>query len=83
MAGKCVELPDAHNSVNEALKHAGIKIARKSRFSTLTRKILKEVYSFDDVDAILIPCGFGERGVEGKIKGDSMSENKVPYRVFV
>lgn len=82
MVGKYVELPDAYKSVNEALKHAGLK-------NRLTVNI-KYVDSQDveskgeavlkDLDAILVPGGFGERGIEGKILTAKYArENNVPY----
>jgi CTP synthase len=82
MVGKYVELPDAYKSVNEALKHAGLK-------NRLTVNI-KHIDSQDveskgdqllkDLDAILVPGGFGERGIEGKIATAKYArENKIPY----
>lgn len=82
MVGKYVELPDAYKSVNEALKHAGlknrvtvnIKYIDSQDVETKGQDILKSV------DAILVPGGFGERGVEGKILAAQYArENKVPY----
>lgn len=82
MVGKYVELPDAYKSVNEALKHAGLK----NRLTVNIRYIdSQDIESKGDVvlkdlDAILVPGGFGERGVEGKIAAAKFArENKVPY----
>ena len=82
MVGKYVELPDAYKSVNEALKHAGLK----NRL-TVTIKYIdsQDIESkgdsvLADLDAILVPGGFGERGVEGKIAAAKYArEQKVPY----
>jgi CTP synthase len=82
MIGKYVELPDAYKSVNEALKHAGlknrlnvtIKYVDSQDVESKGEQILK------DLDAILVPGGFGERGIEGKIAAVKYArENKVPY----
>ncbi|PIE43128.1 MAG: CTP synthetase [Gammaproteobacteria bacterium] len=82
MVGKYMELLDAYKSLIEAIKHAGIH--------TLTRVNMRYIDSEEierkgfevlkDVDAILVPGGFGERGVEGKIQTVKYArENKVPY----
>ncbi|ACQ94336.1 CTP synthase [Tolumonas auensis DSM 9187] len=82
MVGKYVSLPDAYKSVNEALKHAGLK----NRLSINIRYIdsqdleTKGLEVLDGLDAILVPGGFGERGVEGKILAAQYArENKIPY----
>lgn len=82
MVGKYVELPDAYKSVIEALKHGGlknrvtvnIKLIDSQDVETRGVEILK------DLDAILIPGGFGYRGVEGKMMTAQYArENNVPY----
>jgi CTP synthase len=82
MVGKYVELPDAYKSVNEALKHAGLK----NRLSVNIRYIdsqdveSKGTQILANLDAILVPGGFGERGIEGKIAAAKYArENQVPY----
>lgn len=82
MVGKYTELPDAYKSVNEALKHAGLK----NRLSVQIKYIDSEdveskgVEVLKGVDGILVPGGFGYRGVEGKIKTAQYArENNVPY----
>jgi CTP synthase len=82
MVGKYVELPDAYKSVNEALKHAGLK----NRLTVNIKHIdSQDVESKGDhilqgLDAILVPGGFGERGIEGKIiTAKYARENKIPY----
>jgi CTP synthase len=82
MVGKYIELPDAYKSVNEALKHAGIKNQLKVRIQYVDSQDVesKGTEILKDLDAILVPGGFGERGVEGKILAAQYArENKVPY----
>ncbi|WP_440876421.1 CTP synthase [Thalassotalea sp. PLHSN55] len=82
MVGKYIELPDAYKSVNEALKHAGIKNQVKVKINYVDSQDVeaKGVDILKDLDAILVPGGFGERGVEGKILAAQYArENKVPY----
>lgn len=82
MVGKYIELPDAYKSVTEALKHAGLKnrltvnicLIDSQNVETRGVEILK------NLDAILIPGGFGYRGVEGKIlTAQYAREFKIPY----
>ena len=81
--GKYTELKDSYKSINEALEHAGIKNKAKVNIvfveaENITSKNVKKVLSFSD--AILIPGGFGERGVEGMIHACNYARtNKVPY----
>ncbi|MFQ3200792.1 MAG: CTP synthase [Zhongshania sp.] len=82
MVGKYMELLDAYKSLNEALKHAGIH----SRTKVQVRYIDSEAIENDGidilkgVDGILVPGGFGSRGVEGKILTVQYArENKIPY----
>jgi CTP synthase len=82
MVGKYTELPDAYKSVNEALKHAGIKNQVKVKIQYIDSQDVesKGVDLFKGLDAILVPGGFGERGVEGKIlTAQYARENKIPY----
>lgn len=83
LVGKYVELPDAYMSVAESLRHAGIHHEAKVN--------IKWVYSGDlekgniedylgDADGILVPGGFGDRGIEGKINAIKYArENKIPF----
>lgn len=82
MVGKYTELPDAYKSVNEALKHAGlsnrltvnIKYVDSQDIESKGTDLLK------GLDGILVPGGFGYRGVEGKIMTAQYArENNVPY----
>lgn len=82
MVGKYVELPDAYKSVIEALKHGGLK----NRFSVNIKLIdsqdveAKGSEILNDLDAILVPGGFGSRGIEGKVLAAQYArENKIPY----
>ena len=82
MVGKYTELPDAYKSVNEALKHAGLK----NRLSVHIKYIdsqdveTKGTDVLKGVDGILVPGGFGYRGVEGKILTAKYArENNIPY----
>ena len=82
MVGKYTELPDAYKSVNEALKHAGLKNRLTVNIQYIDSQDLetKGVDSLTHLDAILVPGGFGSRGVEGKILAAKYArENKVPY----
>lgn len=82
MVGKYIELPDAYKSVNEALKHAGLK----NRVSVNIKYIDSQTVEakggevLEGLDGILVPGGFGERGVEGKILAAKFArENNLPY----
>ena len=82
MVGKYIELPDAYKSVNEALKHAGLKNRLTINIQYVDSQDLenKGVELLSHLDAILVPGGFGGRGVEGKILAAKYArENKVPY----
>jgi CTP synthase len=82
MVGKYVELTDSYKSVNEALRHAGMHNHARVRIThidseTITPTTLDRLTEFD---AILVPGGFGKRGVEGKIATARYArEHKVPY----
>ncbi len=82
MVGKYVELPDAYKSVNEALKHAGLKsrLTVKIRYIDSQDIESKGEHILEGLDAILVPGGFGERGIEGKIAAAKYArENLIPY----
>jgi CTP synthase len=82
MVGKYVELPDAYKSLNEALLHAGITHRSKVDIVYIDAESLEndDLNRLDDVDAILVPGGFGERGTQGKMNAIRYArENKVPY----
>lgn len=80
--GKYVELPDAYKSVNEALAHAGLKnrLTVNIRYIDAQDLETKGTEKLADVDAILVPGGFGGRGIEGKmIAARFARENDIPY----
>ena len=82
MVGKYMELLDAYKSLNEAIIHAGIQTRTKVNISYIDSAdvIDKGVEILANHDAILVPGGFGERGVEGKIMTVQYArENKIPY----
>lgn len=82
MVGKYMELLDAYKSLIEALKHAGIRNRVKVNMQYIdSETIIDEgTGALENVDAILVPGGFGNRGVEGKIQTVKFArENKVPY----
>ncbi|MGJ8681034.1 CTP synthase [Paraglaciecola sp.] len=82
MVGKYVELPDAYKSVNEALKHAGLKNRLAVNIKHIDSQDIESKGSqiLDGLDAVLVPGGFGERGIEGKIAAAKYArENQVPY----
>jgi len=82
MVGKYIELPDAYKSVNEALKHAGLKnqVTVNIKYIDSQDIEVKGTELLNDLDAILVPGGFGERGVEGKILTAQYARiNKIPY----
>lgn len=82
MVGKYMDLIDAYKSLNEALKHAGIRSKTSVKIRYIDSEDIEQngVEQLADVDAILVPGGFGSRGVEGKISTVKYArENGVPY----
>ncbi|PHM61693.1 glutamine hydrolyzing CTP synthase [Xenorhabdus ishibashii] len=82
MVGKYVELPDAYKSVIEALKHGGLKNRLTVNIKLIDSQDVETrgVDVLKGLDAILVPGGFGGRGIEGKIMTARYArENKVPY----
>ena len=82
IVGKYVEHTDAYKSINEALTHAGIRNRLKVKITYIDSELIEEegTARLKNVDAILVPGGFGERGVEGKIATVRYArENKIPY----
>ena len=82
MVGKYMELLDAYKSVIEALKHAGIYHYHKVKIDFIDSEIIETqgTACLENADGILVPGGFGHRGVEGKILTAQFArENKVPY----
>ncbi|ASQ46142.1 CTP synthase [Legionella clemsonensis] len=82
MVGKYTELNDAYKSINEALLHAGIHTQTKVEIVYIDAELIEKNGAdiLNSVDALLIPGGFGERGIEGKIKAVKHArEQKVPF----
>ena len=83
LVGKYVELHDAYISVVESLKHAGYKHNAKVKIDWIQSEDITEenVHEYlKDADGILVPGGFGNRGVEGKITTIKYArENNVPF----
>ncbi len=82
MVGKYVELKDAYKSVNEALNHAGLKNRLTVHIKYIDSQDVETKGSaiLGGLDGILVPGGFGERGVEGKILAAKFArEQKIPY----
>jgi CTP synthase len=82
IVGKYVDHSDAYKSLNEALIHAGIRTRTKVNIVYIDSEMIEDegVARLKGVDAILVPGGFGERGVEGKIATVKYArENKIPY----
>lgn len=82
MVGKYMDLLDAYKSLNESLSHAGIHTKTKVNVNYIDAEDVekKGVKILESADAILVPGGFGERGVEGKLMAVRYArENKIPY----
>ena len=81
--GKYTELKDSYKSINEALEHAGIKTKAKVNINfveaeNISSKNIKK--TLKNADAVLVPGGFGERGIEGMILACKYArENNIPY----
>lgn len=83
VAGKYVNLRDSYKSLHEALEHAGIALNLKVNIVYIDSEQIEsdsDAMEWNQCDGILIPGGFGERGIEGKIKMVRYArEQKVPY----
>ncbi len=82
IVGKYVELNDAYKSINEALIHAGIHTQTNVEIVYIDADVVEKqgTVLLENVDAILIPGGFGERGIEGKIKSIQYArEHHIPF----
>ena len=82
IVGKYVGHSDAYKSLSEALNHAGIKTRNVVKIKYVDSEVIEQEGTnlLKGVDAILVPGGFGERGVEGKIATVRFArENKIPY----
>ena len=82
MVGKYVDLTEAYKSLSEALIHAGIHTHTKVKIKYIDSEDIENngTSCLENMDAILVPGGFGLRGVEGKIEAVRYArENNVPY----
>ncbi|MCV2364537.1 CTP synthase [Paucibacter sp. DJ1R-11] len=82
MCGKYTDLSDSYKSLNEALRHAGIHNHSRVNIEYVDSEMLsaENISQLKQFDAILVPGGFGKRGVEGKILAAQYArEHKVPY----
>jgi CTP synthase len=83
LVGKYVELHDAYMSVREALKHAALRLGVELDIKWVHSAELEKSRGWEainEVDGILVPGGFGSRGIEGKIQAARYARtNKVPY----
>ncbi len=82
MVGKYVDLSDSYKSLNEALRHAGIHNKARVKIEYLDSESItpENVSQLSAFDAVLVPGGFGKRGIEGKICAARFArENKIPY----
>jgi CTP synthase len=82
MVGKYTELTDAYKSLNQALHHAGMKTKTSVEIVYVDADQIEKKGDelFKSIDGILVPGGFGSRGVEGKVKAIKYArEHKIPY----
>ncbi len=82
MVGKYVNLTESYKSLSESLIHAGIHTHTRVKIRYVDSEDIEKqgTACLDGMDAILVPGGFGERGVEGKIEAVHYArENKIPY----
>ena len=82
MVGKYVDLQDAYKSLNEALNHAGLQTLTNVQIEYIDAEDIERhgTAALVGMDAILVPGGFGDRGVEGKITAVRYArENNIPF----
>jgi CTP synthase len=82
MVGKYVDLSDSYKSLNEALRHAGIHNNARVKIEYIDSETItpESVSKLANFNAVLVPGGFGKRGIEGKICAARFArENKIPY----
>jgi CTP synthase len=82
MVGKYVELSDSYKSVNEALRHAGMRNHVRVKIEHIDSETItpETVASLAHYDGVLVPGGFGKRGVEGKIETAQFARtHQIPY----
>ena len=82
MVGKYVQIRDSYISLNEALMHGGIKTRTRVNIHYFESQDIERMgpAALQNMDAILVPGGFGDRGIEGKIQAIRFArENGIPY----
>jgi CTP synthase len=82
MCGKYTDHSDSYKSLNEALRHAGLQNQAKVNIAYIDAETLtpENIQQLDKLDAVLVPGGFGKRGVEGKILAAQYArEHQLPY----
>jgi len=82
MVGKYIELTESYKSLNESLSHAGVHNNARVNIRYIDSVELESgnMTAVENLDAILVPGGFGDRGIEGKIAAIKYArENKIPY----
>jgi CTP synthase len=82
MVGKYVQIRDSYISLNEALMHGGIKTRTRVNIHYFESQDIERTGpgALESMDAILVPGGFGDRGIEGKIQAIRFArENNIPY----
>ncbi len=83
IVGKYVNLKESYKSLNEALFAGGVSNRARVNLKFVDSEMIEKQGisdQFDDIDGILVPGGFGSRGIEGKIKAVQYArENKIPY----
>ncbi len=82
IVGKYVHLTESYKSLSEALSHAGLHTRTRVKIRYVDSESIERegVAALQDVDAVLVPGGFGERGIEGKIKAVNYARtHTIPY----
>ena len=82
MVGKYVQIRDSYISLNESLMHGGIKTRTRVNIHYFESQDIERMgpAALQNMDAILVPGGFGDRGIEGKIQAIRFArENRIPY----
>jgi CTP synthase len=82
MVGKYVQIRDSYISLNESLMHGGIKTRTRVNIHYFESQDIERVgpAALQNMDAVLVPGGFGDRGIEGKIQAIRFArENRIPY----
>ncbi len=82
MVGKYVDLADSYMSLNQALAHGGLRTATRVNIRYVVAETLERrgTAELDRMDAIVVPGGFGDRGIEGKIRAAEYARTRgVPY----